>query len=76
MPYIGWQRKRLGQGGDRRLGLLKLQLRMRRGFVIFPGAGSCLRGRLHIFLGGKNVCACVGNVCACTGNVCAHTGMV
>ena len=40
MPYIGWQRKRLGQGGDRGLGLLKLQLRMRRGFVIFPGAGS------------------------------------
>ena len=53
MPYIGWQRKRLGQGGDRRLGLLKLQLRMRRCLIIFPGAGLCLRHRLHIFLGAK-----------------------
>ena len=53
MPYVGWQRKRWGQGGDRRLGLLKLQLCMRHGFVIFPGAGSRLRHRLHIFLGGK-----------------------
>ena len=56
MPYIRWQRKRLGQGGDRRLGLLKLQSRMHRGFVLFPArdracalgcisswAGKCLR---------------------------------
>ena len=53
MPYIGWQGKRLGQGGDRGPGLLKLHSRMRRGFVLFPGTGSRLRPGLHIFLGGK-----------------------